>query len=356
MPNLSAFKPDFPEAARRWRAFHAGEIVDRPLLIRTIPKPDRRPPPPLTHRGRFNAAPEAIVDRHMEQVESTLYLGEAIPAFSLTFGCDELAMFCGAPDLSFHPDSENTCWGTPCVDDWEQALPIRFNERHPLWLKMLATFRLARERFAGRVAMGMLDTHSNMDMLAALRGSRALCEDCLDTPELVDAAMESARKVFPVFWSAIREAGGHDEVGYCHCWLYAPDGACMLQCDFSCMISPAMFDRWVAPALAEEAALVRHAIYHWDGVGALVHEKSVLGIPGLATLGFVPGAGAAPQSAFVDRYIEWQKAGRAVHVGGTVEECRAMHKVFKPDLSIYTPFVETEDEFNRVAEWFVRNT
>lgn len=36
------------------------------------------------------------------------------------------------------------------------------------------------------------------------------------------------------------------------------------------MIGPQMFNRWLTPALEAEAAIVKHAIYHWGGPGARV--------------------------------------------------------------------------------------
>ena len=352
---MNPFKPDFREAARRWEAFLAGDIIDRPLLCARLPKADRPPVHDMNYHEKFLATPEAIVERSFEVLDATHFLGEAIPTFSLSFGCDELAVFCGGPDMTVHPDSGDTCWMEPFVTDWERSLPIVFRDDHPLWRKTLACWRLARERNGGRAAMGMLDPHSNLGLLAAMRGAQNLCMDCADRPELIDRAMESARRVFPHVWNAIREAGGHDEAGYSY-GVYSPRGACMLECDFSCMISPAMFRRWVVPALEEEAAWVRNVCYHWDGVGALVHADDIVRLKGIYTLSFLPGAGNGRFIEFNHVHEKCQAAGKAVHVAGTVEECKAMHRRLKPNLTIYYPQVDSVGEFHTIEKWFRENT
>jgi 5-methyltetrahydrofolate--homocysteine methyltransferase len=114
-----------------------------------------------------------------------------------------------------------------------------------------------------------------MDLLAAIRGPQRLCEDLIERPAEVDRAIASARALFPQLWRAMVEAGRMDQ------WCYAVggysrEGSCVLSCDFSALIGPDMFRRWVLPALEEEAAIVKHATYHWDGPGALKHMPALL--------------------------------------------------------------------------------
>ncbi len=212
----------------------------------------------------------------------------------------------------------------PLVDDWESALPLRLREEHPLWQRMLAFYRRAAEVLAGKLYLGTPDLHTNMDLLAALRGPQRLCEDLLDQPEMIDRAMDSARAIFPRVWESTARAGRMADRGY-----VGP--VATLQCDFSCMISPAMFRRWVLPALEEEAALVGRAVYHWDGPGALVHTGDLLAAAGLHTLSYVPGDGNGSHLDHVELFQRVQAGGKAVQVWGSPEDMQALHRELRPE-------------------------
>jgi len=349
-----AFKPDLEEAAKRWEAYYAGEIIDRPVVCVTAPRDGCTPGPALTYRERAFGDIDELITRTLASAEATFWGGEAIPAFMPSFGPDEVAVFCGAT-LHWAEDSGDTNWSEPCIEDWEQALPLRLHDEHPLWQRMLEYYRRAAERMAGKMLLSPPDLHTNMDLLAALRGPQRLCLDLLERPEVIDRAMADARAIFPVLWEAVSRAGRMREHGYCHVF-YSMEGAAILQCDFSCMISPAMFRRWVLPALEEEAEIVKHAIYHWDGPGALVHMNDLLASKGLHTLSYVPGAGRGDPVNYIELYQRIQAGGKAVQVWGTPEECKVMHRELRPEKTLYCTSTRTQAEAEQLLEWFVQNT
>lgn len=353
-PAPLAFKPDLAEAAVRWEAFYAGEIVDRPIVCVTAPRPGYAPVPALTYHDRVFDDIDSLITRALAAAEATFWGGEAVPSWMPTFGPDEIAVFCGA-ELRWSGDDSDTNWSVPCVDDWERALPLRLQTDRPLYQRMLAIYRRGVERMAGKMLLTPPDLHTNMDLLAALRGPQRLCADTLDCPELLDRAMDDARAIFRELWDAVRIAGRMDELGYHHL-VYSMEGAAVLQCDFSCMISPAMFRRWVLPALEEEAAIVKHVVYHWDGPGALVHTADLVASRGLHTLSYVPGAGRGSHIQHLELLKRVQAGGKAVQVSGTPDEIKAMHRELKPNKVCYFTHVESPDEAERLLEWFVKHT
>lgn len=353
-PRPLALKPDLTEAARRWQAFYAGDLVDRPPVCVTAPMPGRSPAPWPTYHERAHADPDALIDRALAAAESTFWGGEAVPAWYPGFGPDEIAAFCGGR-LAWDPDSGDTSWSVPFVDDWDRALPLRLREGDPWWRRLLALYRRAADRLAGTMLLTPLDLHTNMDLLSAARGPERLCMDLLDSPHAVDRAMASARAVFPAVWRAVAEAGRMDERGYCQ-GIYAPDGAAYLQCDFSCMMSPEQFRRWVLPALEEEASLVRHHVYHWDGPGALVHTDALVASPWLHTLSYVPGEGRGTCADYVELYRRVQAGGKAVQVWGSAEVIKRVHREIRPEKVFYSCSVGSRDEAERLLDWFARNT
>ena len=94
--------------------------------------------------------------------------------------------------------------------------------------------------------------------------------------------------------------------------LWAPDRWYPIQCDFSAMLSPDMFERLVLPVLKVQCEGLEHSIYHWDGPGQIPHLDMLLSIPELDGLQWVPGAGA-PQAAapqWRPLYERIQRAGK----------------------------------------------
>ncbi len=75
------------------------------------------------------------------------------------------------------------------MNDWEQHLPLRLKTTHPLWQRLLELYSRAAERFSGKVLLVAPDLHTNMDLLAAIRGRQRLCMDLIDCPDLIDCAM-----------------------------------------------------------------------------------------------------------------------------------------------------------------------
>lgn len=354
-PDTLALKPDLPEAARRWEAFYAGELVDRPVVCVTAPREGReQPPPQWRYRPRVFGELDAVIDHALMTAEATVFAGEAIPTFALSFGPDEVGCFCGA-ELTWEDESGDTNWARPFVTDWEKDLPLRLQPKNPLWQRMLRFHRLAAERLKGKMVLSPLDLHTNMDLLMSVRGSEKLCMDLIDCPELIDRAMADARQVFRDVWEGISEAGRMRDNGYCHL-VYSKEGAAFLQCDFSCMIGPDMFRRWVLPALEEEAEIVKHCVYHWDGPGALVHEPDLVASKGLHTLSYVPGAGRGAHIEYLDLFKRVQAGGKAVQVRGSPDEIKQMHRELAPEKVVYCTWTSSRQEADTLLAWFEKNT
>ena len=338
-------KENVLNACNRWDAFWQGEIIDRPVVCVTSPAGDT---PVERYEDNYHARIHADLDRHVQGVlgnfSNRFYGGEAFPSAFLSFGCDEIAAFCGG-ELCFHPDSFDTNWSLPFVKDWNTALPFAISDNNPLWQRMLSYISRSAELYHGKMLIDPIDFHSNMDLLMAVRGSEALCMDLLDQPGAIDQAMESALNIFLKVWKDTRKAGG-GTVG---------EGA-TLQCDFSCMISPTMFRRWALPVLEEEAKAVGRVTYHWDGVTALIHTDDIIASKGLYCIAFVPGTGNGTHADYVELYQKIQAGGKAVAVNGPPEMMKWMHRQLDPRLTVYHTATHSRQEADELLQWFVQNT
>ena len=353
LPTLS-LKPDLAEAARRWDAYFNDEILDRPIVCIAAETPQTDWNIRGNYHSRVFGDIDAEIDKAIRFHSSIHWLGEAIPSMQLSCATDEIAICCGAA-LAWNEASGDTNWSVPFVEDWDRQLPLTLDESHWLWKHLLTMYETAARRLDGIMLLQTLDLHTNMDLLMSVRGSQPLCMDLMDRPEAIDRAMASAREVFKQAWYPIVRAGRMDERGYCN-FGFGMEGSAVLQCDFSCMISPAMFRRWVQPALAEEASIVKRVIYHWDGPGAQVHLDALCDTPGIHTLSYVPGAGGGPFRDYLDLFRRVQARGRGVLVWGKPDEIKYMHRYLKPNKTVYNTGTLTVAEGEELLEWFRRNT
>lgn len=349
-------KADFADAVRRWEAYIDGQVIDRPVVLVSCHRPGAPQVSQPSYKDKIFLPFDTILGQALESARGVWWGGEAIPSFFPSFGADEVALFCSRNGaFVWNDDSPGTNWSHPFIHNWEDELPLQLNKEHPLWKRMLSLLDAAASKLAGKMCIGTIDLHTNLGLLAAARGGQELCFDLVDYPEMIDRGLADARALFPTLWEAVTTASRSKELGYAMAF-FSFRGAAVLQCDFSTMISPEMFRRWVLPALEEEAGIVRHAYYHWDGVGALKHKKDIISSRNLHTLGFLPGEGHGRQIEYLDLFKECQAAGKGVHVGGPLEECQAMHRELRPDKTIYTVFINTPAEGEAALEWFKRNT
>ncbi len=355
------FKPDMPETAKRWEAFYHGEIIDRPVTLVFSRKKGYE-----DYKGfrsgyyeRVYGDIETIADGILRNVEASYYGGEAVPSYCPTMGPDEMAVFCGG-ELTFGDGKTDTNWSKPYITDWTKQLPFKVDEEHPLWKRLISFYEICAAKFDGKMLLAPIDLHSNMDLLAAARGPQDLCFDLMDSPELIEEAMVSAREVFRTIWPKIVKAGNMEKMGY-YQQIYSHSGAATLQCDYSIMISPEDFRKYVIPALAEEAEMVGHAVYHWDGMDALRHFEAVMDLKSLYTISFIPGegmgmGGRGEHIDFLDVLKRMQSRGKAVHVWGTPDQIKVMHKELDPTKVVYNTSTDTQDEAEELLEWLLKNT
>lgn len=353
------YKPDFEEARKAWSHYWAGECLKRPLVVATAPRPGY---PQAGIKNRYWNAVQRQWDAQFAQIdawlESTLFLGEAIPFFGPDLGPDQFAAFFGA-DLHFSKDSRETNWISPNITDWRNALPLKLDETNAAWRMILEYSRRLAGHARGRYLVGMIDLHSNADTLSALRGPQNLCMDFYDCPELVAQAMLDVRRAFQPVYEAIYKAGGMSHATGTIGWIpfWCEGRYATIQCDFICMVSPEISRKFILPALEEEASFLDHCILHFDGPGALPHLDDILAINKIDAIQWVPGAGQPPLHTWLDVLKKCQAAGKGLQIYGvTFNDIRVLHKELKPTGVVYCPNVGNEQEAREIMTWLERNT
>jgi hypothetical protein len=182
--------------------------------------------------------------------------------------------------------------------------------------------------------------------------------DLIERPETIDLAMRQARSLFAPVYDRVWDLG-HMQTWGSTGWapFYSRGKFATIQCDFVCMISPAMGRRFVIPALEEEAAFLDNSVYHYDGPGALPHLDAICGIADIDVIQWTQGAGNGGHTDWIDLLKEIQSRGKGLQVNGNPEEVKILHKALRPEKVLYcVGHVESEKEGEELIRWFERNS
>lgn len=358
------YKPDFEEAVKRTEAFWYQEMIDRPLVCVTAPKKEQKPislnkTVPFSPENCFQACMseeyDDILDTYDAIAQNTFFGGEAMPQFEVTLGPDQYAGFLGATMIS--KPGYITTWTDHCVEDWSQ-FEVKIDKSPDGYYNKVKKFiEYAAQHYADRFLINMLDLHSNMDALSALRGPQELCMDLYDCPEEVMRVLNEVRKTYPDIYEMAYQAGDMENRGTIG-WspIYCKGKSAVMQCDFSCMISPELVRQFVIPALEEEAAYLDRRIYHYDGKEALSHLDDILAIKQIECIQWVPGDGQPRSVEWMDLLKQIQKAGKSVWIyDWTVEEIKAYYKELEPNKLAFSVAASTQDEAEELLEYLTVN-
>ncbi len=128
-----------------------------------------------------------------------------------------------------------------------------------------------------------------------------------------------------------------------------------LQCDFSVLISPDDFKRFFLPFIEQQTESIDRTIYHLDGPDSLKHLDSLLSLSGLDGFQWVPGAGSAPMSEWIELLQKIQNAGKKLLIICEKYEVEKILKGLKPEgVLIETAcgsIKEAEELIKNVKKW-----
>ena len=291
------------------------------------------------------------MDRDIERLE---FIGDALPVLWPNMGPEIFSAACGCGYVF----GESTAWSEPAILDWERdAAGIRFDPEHPLFAATLRFTELLVELSRGRYIVGLTDFHPGGDHLAALRDPANLAMDLIDEPDRVKAMLSQAQaeyyRAYDILLAPIAAAGMPATA-----WINAPAfGRYYIpSCDFSALISRAQFDEFFLPGLVDECEFYDRSIYHLDGPGAIRHLESILSIPGLDAIQWVPGAGHEELAPWIPLLTRMRAGGKSVMLYCATRELGLVFDNFRPE-GIWIVPTDVDDEttarevLRRVAAW-----
>jgi hypothetical protein len=314
------------------------EIVDRAVVqvhvpraqqhVEALPDSDSEAGGPADVEAWFTD-PDLVIPRLKRNLANTAFCGEAFPViFPVSISMVAItAAYLGSP-LAFV--NTNTTWSQPTIDDWQTRPAFHFDPANKWWQISQRLLNAGVEQADGYY-VGVPDLNGPTEILALLRGTERLAIDFYDHPAQIVPALQEINQAWYDAWRSAdaiaRRAGGH----FFWMGIWSDRPATDLQSDFSCMIAPQMFDAYFLPFLAEQTEMVERTIYHLDGPGAVKHLDSLLDLPDLDGIQWVPGAGAAPAIAWIDLLKRIQDAGKLVYAYCEAGEVELLLRELRPE-------------------------
>ena len=295
----------------------------RPMLNLSFYGADPGMPRPegLITPNLFSYSPDEGADSIAEKLEyqmrSQIYECDGFPYIFMYFGPIHAVEYFGAR-AHIAPD---TVWyeakNLPPIEE----MHISLDSRSVFYPRYKEIAEACERRFGGGYAIsGPSSGGYCLDMVAEFYKAGELGVLLYDKPDEVNRLSmefhEASRKAAKSLAALTPSARGYSSWG----GMFAPIPWAGLQCDFSAMIGPGHFERfvkWDMELAVSESP--RYNYYHLDGTGELVHLDSILSIPDLKCVQWVPEPGTPGIGSCPEIYRKISGAGKNIWVGGGLE-------------------------------------
>jgi hypothetical protein len=277
------------DSLRRHKQFWARQSADRPLLGINVG---------FALSDTFPWTMARIADGPVKP--------EDIPLGAFLQDCDDLARaheglgdypyvaapFVGIPWLEAIAGcpiqaSRNSFWAEVCVKDWRAwRWPESFVD-NPWTQKLAELMEALAAHAAGRYQVAPTLMRGPADILSAMRGGAPYVMDLIDTPEMVQPAIEAAARL----WLAVAEvqlariplsASGY-VAGAAALRTWAPDKVLWLQEDAMSLLSPKLYRKHFLPVDRRLSDAFRCVAFHLHG-SALWAIDDLIQVPGIDVL------------------------------------------------------------------------
>jgi hypothetical protein len=311
-------KLHFPENGwemirRNWSAWWAGELERSLLVLECIePEDDSTPHYASTFLGNYalDMAAHELLALLIPRLEATYYLGDAFPRFWPNFGPGIVAAFAGAGLQAV----QDTTWFSPAGVGLVSDLHVELQADDPWWQRVVTITQAAVACCGQQLSIGLTDLGGNLDILAHLRGTQQLLFDLIDYPEQVDRLVGEIHQLWMKCFNGLYAITRHGQGITCWGPCWSPTQGYMLQSDFSYMISPHMFERFVLPELSACCEKLAYPFYHLDGKGQLPHLDMLLSLDRLRGIQWVPGDGQPPAEHWLHLIQRIRRKGKLCQV------------------------------------------
>jgi hypothetical protein len=152
----------------------------------------------------------------------------------------------------------------------------------------------------------------NIDVLASMRGAQDTLFDIIDEPDEILKRIYQINDIYFQYYDRFYEIAKDDEGGSCYTvfQIWGPGKTAKLQCDFSAMMSPDQFRKFIQGSLRKQAGKLDNVLYHLDGPDAIKHVDAIMEIEEIDALQWTSGD-YGPDGTFEQWYEIYDKAVKA---------------------------------------------
>jgi len=370
------YKPDWEQAKQRMLAWWHHDAIDRCCVaVHARRNGSKLPPlPNLQYEmwldgmdviaeddhaalERWWTDPDLNYERALRWFEGSYFGGEALPVTQVNWGAMAMAAMFGSPPVF----SKTTVWYQPVIRDWD-AWQWEFDpDTNPIWQSLLSIVTRLREGAEGRYFVGKPELGNGADVLSLMRGMDTLAMDLYAYPEQVKRGVDYISDIWvalmeQVYQMTTRINDGGDVLAWMNLW--APGRIDQIACDFSSLISPAMFREFFVPEIVKMGRWCEYGTYHLDGPACIKNMVDVLlEIDEIKAIQFTPGSGAPPAytPAYMPRYKQILRSGRNLYLLAAPDEIERILAELPPEGLFLRTFVQSEEEakelLKKVSQW-----
>ena len=312
------YKGDIVEAKERMSAWWDHEIIDRPVFSYYFPKKRGKMYGYLDIFGedwslaKNHDEIEVPLNGFEKRAENTYFGGESIPFYFPNYGPGIMAAVLGVkPEFK-----TGTVWfsrPTKPENIVEHLESVKINQNNEWYSRLLKITEYAAKRAGKNYVISITDIGGVLDTLSSFLGPTNIILTMKRNPDLIDTCrsiiLEKLLKVYDALQNIVDKFSDG-----CSCWLgvWGKKRWSAIQCDFSAMLNPKWFKKFVLPDIVEQAEHTDYAIYHLDGPNALPYLDSLLNEPSITGIQWVPGATNPRMGSkdWIPLYTNIQKAGK----------------------------------------------
>lgn len=354
MAHITFTERDWERVAQDTQAWWAGELA-RPLVYLAVTGPlplEQGKHPLYSYWSNYPLEMPAgeILDHFEPILAATRFYGDAFPWWWVNFGPGIMAGYLGAQVHSVAEPSE-TVWFSPARPASIGEIELAYDPAEPWWRRVQEITAAMVERFGPDLVVSHTDLGGNLDILASFRDAQGLLFDMIDHPEEVERLTGQITALWIQYYDeleAIVRPSGRGTSSWAPIW--SPGKTYMLQSDFSYMISPAMFERFVLPDLTACCDYLDDGFYHLDGKGQIPHLDMLLSIERLRGIQWIPGDGQPPPQDWLPLLKRIRDGGKLCQVFVSPDGARKIVKNLGGRGFLFVIYPNSPSDFQDPAE------
>lgn len=301
--------PQIKEKLINWWSF--GEQEKPCVLASVLENPQNVPD--TDDMKKFWLDIDFRIERALKTVENTRYYCQAVPTVNLDFAASSM---CACLGCNVDYVNRDTVWAWPFAQSIEQCLDITLDKNNLHY----RTIRELNQKFAALKKphhyVTIFPLEGMTDILSGLYGTENFLMDLVAKPEEVKRAMKHFKEIWMEAFRDVQDIISQSGNQGCINWagIWAPGTTFPLQEDTSYMLSPEMFREFCVEHISDLAEFLEYGLYHLDGIPAINFLDSLLDIPAIKAVQWVPGAGNFEITQWFDLVKRILKAGKSVQL------------------------------------------